>query len=336
MISWPSWAWWLVGLVAALALFVAALPWIIRPLFRLLLAPRYRFRVVGVEHLPKTGPAVVASNHVTWFDGFFLAAISPRHGKALVNAQYINLPVLRWVAHRAGIIPIPSSGPHGQRAAITAVRRALDRGEAVLIFPEAQLTRNGLLGSFYRGLEVMLKGYDHVPVIPVYLGNLWGSILSHSEGRFFLKWPRGLRRTIVVAFGPPVTPPVTTFQVRQAILAAGVRAAELLPEPRRLPETVDLSLPHLEHPELGLLAVSTPNFDRGGIHQTGHKPGTVGQAAPGVALRVVDDAGHPLPADAEGRLQALLPGRSDWAETGLRARIDRDGFVTLASPPPAV
>jgi len=135
---------------------------------------------------------------------------------------------------------------------------------------------------------------------------------------------------VIVAFGPPVLPPVTAFAVRQAVLEAGVRATALRrgPAPRR--EVTDLALPHLAHPEFGLLAVSSPDYDRGDVHQEGQKPGTVGQAAPGVALRVVDDAGRTLPPEAEGRLQALLPGQAEWVETGHRAGIDRDGFVRLA------
>ena len=50
-----------------------------------------------------------------------------------------------------------------------------------------------------------------------------------------------------------------------------------------------------------------------------------------VALRVTDDTGTPLPPDTPGRLQALLPGRPDWLDTGHRGHIDRDGFVTLVS-----
>ena len=318
----PGWAWWLVGVAAAAALFVAALPWVVQPLIRLLLFPCYDLRVVGREHIPRSGPGLLAANHVTWIDGFLLAAACPRHGKALVNASYIDVPVLRTIARRAGLIPVPSKGPRGQRAAIEATRAALDRGELVGIFPEAQLSRTGFLGSFYRGLEVILKGRDAVPVVPVYLGNLWGS--RFSFGRSADQRPRGRRRVLVV-FGPPLPPPVTTFAVRQAMQALSVRAAERHACPPLA--TIDPSLPRLEHPALGLLAASTADYQRGDVHHVGHKPGTLGQAPPGVALRAVDAAGHPLPADAPGRLQALLPGRPDWVDTGHRGRLDRDGFV---------
>ncbi len=317
------------GVVLALAAFVAALPWLIQPLLRVLLWPRYRFKVRGREHLPKTGPALLAVNHVTWLDGFFLAATCPRRGRALVNGSYINLPIIRHLARWVGMIPVPYAGPRAQRAMFAACREALDRGEVVAIFPEGQLSRNGLTGPFLRGLEVILKGREQIPVIPVFLDNLWGSLFSYSGGRFLRKWPQGWRRTVNIAYGPPVPPPVTTFHVRQAVLAAGVRAFELregAPRPRPL-EAIDPALSHLDHPEFGPLTGSTADFHRGDVHQVGHKPGTVGHPLPGVALRIVDDAGNERPPDEEGRVQALLPGRPDWAETGLRGSLTRDGFL---------
>ena len=323
----------LTAVIASLALgvglIVAFLPWVIRPLFRLMLWPRYRLNVTGREHLPKRGPIMVAANHITWLDGFLLVAACPRHGKALVNADYINFPVFGWLARRAGLIPVPFTGPKGQRAAIAATRAALDRGEAVGIFPEAQISRNGLIGPFFRGIEVMLKDRDDVVVVPVFLDNLWGSIFSNSGGRFFGKWPKGLRRTVNIVFGPPVGPPRTAFSIRLAVQEAGVVAFAMRRTASPLPETIDLSLPHLAHPELGLLAVSTADVDRPGIHQTGQKADTVGQAAPGVALRIVDDSNAVLPPDAQGRLEARVAGREGWIDAGYRGSMDREGFVKL-------
>jgi 1-acyl-sn-glycerol-3-phosphate acyltransferase len=330
---WPSN--WLIGLAVALVVLIglyAALPWLVRPMFRLLLAPRYRFKVTGLEHVPRTGPVLLALNHVGWLDGFFLVAACPRRGRALVNASYVNLPILRQIARRAGLIPVPAAGPHAHRAAIRAVCEALDRGEAVGIFPEAQLSRNGLLGPFYRGIEVIMKGRESVPVLPMYLDNVWGSIYSYSGGRFRRKGPEhlGRRRCVGVAIGPPVPAPITVFAVRQAVLEASVRAFALREGPGRPLETLDPSLPRLEHPTLGLLAASTADFDRDGIRHIGQKPDTLGHPVPGVALRAIDEAGNMLPPDAEGRLQALLPDQAGWVETDLRGSLDRDGFVRVS------
>jgi hypothetical protein len=117
--------------------------------------------------------------------------------------------------------------------------------------------------------------------------------------------------------------------MRQAVLTASVRAFEHRTGRESPLETIDLSLPHWCHPNLGLLAVSTANFDHNGIHQTGHKPGAVGLVALGVVLRAVGDQGTGLPPDVPGRLEVLLPGRASWIDTGRQGWIDRDGFVTL-------
>lgn len=321
---------WLVvagAIVLGVVLFVALLPWLIQPLLRLILWTRYRIRISGVANLPRQGPALLIANHVTWIDGFLLAAVCPRRGRALVNAGFINLPIVRHLARRVGLIAVPFTGPRAVREAIRSAREALDRGEVLGMFPEGQLTRNGLLGPFYRGIEAIVEGRAQVPVVPVYFDNLWGSIFSHSGGRFFRKRPQGWRRTVNVVFGPPVAPPITAFSARQALLATGTRAYGMRAT-RPLPlETLDLNLPRLDHPELGPLTGSTADFHQNDVHQVGHKPGSVGQALPGVALRVVDDAGALLPPDAEGRLEALVAGRDNWADTGWKARIDRDGFV---------
>src|SRR4051794_20693635 len=80
------------GLVAlALVAWVAALPWIVQPFLRLLLWLRYDIRKVGLENLPEAGPVLIASNHVSWYDGFFLAAALPRRATALVNAGVFRL-----------------------------------------------------------------------------------------------------------------------------------------------------------------------------------------------------------------------------------------------------
>ena len=330
--NWPTeWTWWLAGGATALVASVAALPWLVQPILRALLWPHYAIRVRGLEHLPRTGPALLAVNHVTWLDGFFLAAACPRRGRALVNANYINWPGFRHLARHVGLIPVPATGPRAQRAAIEAARAALERGQVVAIFPEAQLSRNGLTGHFLRGLELMLpdrKG-GTVPVIPVFLDHLWGSAFSFAGGRTFARRPGALlrRRAVGIAFGPPVAPPITADAVRRAVIEAGVRAFELRPGPTPPLETLDPALPRLVHPEFGLLAASTADYDRDGIKQTGQKPGTLGQPVPGVALRAVDDDGKPLPAETAGRLQALLAGKADWVDLGTRGSLDKDGFV---------
>jgi len=317
----------ILGLV--LVAWVVALPWIVQPFLRLVLWFRYDLRRVGLENLPRTGPVLLASNHLSWFDGFFLAASLPRRGTALVNAGVFGLPVFGFLARRCGLISVPYSGPKAQRAAIEACRKALDEGRLLGIFPEAQLSRNGLTGPFHRGLEVILSRKEDVPVIPVYLDNVWGSVMSYSDGRFVWKRPEGWRRRIVVAFGPRVESPITAFSVRQAVLTAGVTARSQLGQTPRPLETIDPALPHLDHPDLGPLTASAPDITIEDVKQLGQKPGSIGLPRPGVVIRSVDESGKPLPADGVGRVQVLVAGHPEWVDLDRRGRVDRDGFVFL-------
>jgi len=66
---------------------------------------------------------------------------------------------------------------------------ALKSGEVVCIFPEGQMTRIGQMLPFRRGMERIIKGVD-VPIIPVNLDGVWGSIFSFAGGRFLWKFPR--------------------------------------------------------------------------------------------------------------------------------------------------
>ncbi len=323
------------GIALLVAAWVAALPWIVQPFVRLVLTTRYNLRRIDLDNLPKAGPVLLVSNHISWFDGFFLAAALPRRGTALVNAGMFRLPVIGFLARRSGLIPIPYSGPRAQRAAIETARQALDAGKVLGIFPEGQLTRTGLTAPFHRGVELVLSGREHVPVVPVFLDNVWGSVYSFSGQKFFRKWPKGWRRTIVIAFGPPIRSPLTIFDVRQAVLAAGVKAFESRPSGVEPLDTIDPTLPHFDHPAYGRLTGSTADVTLDGSTQIGHKEGTVGLPLPGVAIRAVNDDGEPLAAEAEGRLQALLPGRGAWVDLDRRGRVGKDGFLTLAGSPSA-
>ncbi len=329
--------WTLLGIagitLAALAGFLFSLRWWVQSLVRLLLWPRYRLRIIGHENVPRTGPALVAANHVTWLDGFFLAAACPRRGHALVNSAYIDWPVLgRW-ARWIGLIPVPFSGPRAQRTMFQVCRKILDQGEVLGLFPEAQMSRTGLTGPFYRGLEAILAGKSDVAVVPVFLDNLWGSVFSYAGGRTSGHPQNLARRTVTVVFGPPVPPPITAFAVRQAVLEASVTAFEHRDWPPAPLETIEPEQPRFVHPELGLIAASTANFEHRGIRQIGQKPGTSGHPVPGVALRVVNERGESLPPEEVGRLLARVPGRP-WMDTGYRGSLDRDGFVRVLDAEP--
>lgn len=327
------------GLILAIlcllfAVWVLLLPWSIRPLCRFMLWPRYSIRASGIQNVPLKGPVMLAANHVTWIDGFVIASVCPRPITVLVNKDYCDNLGQRWISRRMNIIPIPHTGPKAQRFALEKMREALDQGKTVGLFPEAQLSRSGVMNPFQRGMELILKDKPDVVVIPIGLAGLWGSIFSFSGGLFFKKWPTGPRRKVGVSFGKPLANDIKAVDLREQILLEIVKATELIDTKPLVTEVIDLELGYWRHPELGILTASAPDFiqENRKIYQIANKPGSVGQVLPGVALRVVNESGEDLGYNHTGNIQARVLHRPEWIETGEIGKIEPDGFVWLADP----
>jgi acyl-[acyl-carrier-protein]-phospholipid O-acyltransferase/long-chain-fatty-acid--[acyl-carrier-protein] ligase len=198
----------------------------------------YRVRVEGLENLPEKGPALLVVNHVSWIDGILLLLTSSRPVRMIVYASYIRGWWIRWLAREMGAIPIHSSRKSMVEAIRTA-REALHNGDLVCIFPEGAITRTGQLQTFRPGFLSILKGTD-APVVPVWLGGLWGSIFSFHRGKFFWKWPRQWPYPVSILFGRPLAEPGDTQKVRRAVEALGVeamrsgRSAKMIPARRFL------------------------------------------------------------------------------------------------------
>ena len=118
--------------------------------------------------------------------------------------------------------------------ALRTARAALQGGELVCIFPEGAMTRSGQLRGFRRGMVKILEGTD-VPVLPVYLDGLWGSIFSFERGRFFWKWPKRWPFPIYIDFGKPFVNPGDVHRVRRVVQELGAQAVA-----RRLRQTTEL------------------------------------------------------------------------------------------------
>ena len=194
----------------------------------------YRLKVVGREHVPLQGGALLVSNHVSFVDGLLLIASLDRPIRFLVDARYSNYPVLRPLARVMGTIPISSSGaPREILSALREAGRLLDQGELVCIFPEGQITRTGGLLPFQSGFERIVKGRT-TPDIPVHLDRIWGSIFSYVGGRFLTKLPERIPYPITVSFGSPLPAQTAATDVRLAVEELGA-AAWMLRKPSRRP-----------------------------------------------------------------------------------------------------
>jgi acyl-[acyl-carrier-protein]-phospholipid O-acyltransferase / long-chain-fatty-acid--[acyl-carrier-protein] ligase len=178
----------------------------------------YRIRIVGQHHVPARGPALLVCNHMSHADGFLVGACIQRFVRFMVYRPYYEKPMLRWFLSH--IYAIPVAAGRDAIASLERARKELEAGHVVCIFAEGEISRTANLLPFRRGLERIAGGLD-VPIIPVYLDRVWGSIFSYERGKFFWKWPRRIPYDVTVAFGTPLPSSATAPEVRLAVMELG-------------------------------------------------------------------------------------------------------------------
>ncbi len=187
-------------------------------LFRIM----YRIRVRGMENWPRQGGAVLVANHSTWIDGAFMLIIAPRRTRMIAWSGNFSNFVMRFLGWMADVILI-SGGPKSIRRGLKSARQAVMEGQVVGIFPEGGISRTGQVQSFKRGIMRVTDGTG-VPVIPVYIDQIWGSIFTFSSSRTLWKLPRLRRRRVTMHVGRPVRNPDSIFAIRQSLQQLGARA----------------------------------------------------------------------------------------------------------------
>jgi acyl-[acyl-carrier-protein]-phospholipid O-acyltransferase/long-chain-fatty-acid--[acyl-carrier-protein] ligase len=177
----------------------------------------YRLDVAGRENVPVRGGALLTPNHVSMADAVLLIASIDRPIRFLMFRGSYEHPLVKPFAKIMGVIPIASDqGPREMLHSLRLATEALKNGEVVCIFPEGQMTRIGQMMPFRRGMERIIKGVD-VPIIPVNLDGVWGSIFSFSGGRFLWKFPRRIPYPVRITFGKPLPPTTSSQEVRRVV-----------------------------------------------------------------------------------------------------------------------
>src|SRR5882757_8045226 len=184
----------------------------------------YRLDVEGRENVPTRGGALLTPNHVSMADAVLLIASIDRPIRFLMFKGSYEHPLVKPFAKIMGVIPIASDqGPREMIHSLRLATDALKNGEIVCIFPEGQMTRIGQMLPFRRGMERIIKGVD-VPIVPVNLDGVWGSIFSFAGGRFLWKFPRRIPYPVRVTFGKPLASTATAQDVRRAVQDLGAEA----------------------------------------------------------------------------------------------------------------
>jgi|CXWL01.1.fsa_nt_gi 1-acyl-sn-glycerol-3-phosphate acyltransferase len=169
----------------------------------------YRPNYIGLENIPKTGGAMLISNHVSYMDGPIIDAgvyaACGRQVRYVIDEDIYHLPGVHYLMSLARAIPI-ASNRKSVEAAFDMISEGLRAGDLICIFPEGYLTFTGGLGRFRHGIEGIIRR-DPVPVIPMSLSGLWGSIFSRKfRGSLKRFIPRDPRLPVVVKCGAAITP----------------------------------------------------------------------------------------------------------------------------------
>jgi 1-acyl-sn-glycerol-3-phosphate acyltransferase len=181
----------------------------------------YRLDKRGAERIPENGPALIVCNHISFVDALLVSASSRRPIRFIMEAAIFRVPVIQTIASGMKAIPIASSReePEVYERAFARVAEQLRAGELVCIFPEGRLTEDGELGEFRPGLLRILSETP-VPVVPMAVCGLWGSMFSRQSKSVWRRLPRKLWSRIYVRVGEPVEPiDATPGRLREIVLA---------------------------------------------------------------------------------------------------------------------
>ncbi len=206
----------------------------------------YRLRVMGAEKIPEHGPVLMVSNHASLVDSLMISACTSRRIRFLMHEDYYRIPFLYPFAKFMGFIEVPR-GIKRLKAMMDTVRQALRDGEVVCVFPEGKITSNGLMDEFSSGYSFMIPEDMKIPVVPVRIGMVWGSIFSYYYGKLKIRLPQEIPHPVTVTFGEPIPEGTTAFELRQRISELGAET-EMLPRPSERPLHYQVAKNAKRHP----------------------------------------------------------------------------------------
>ena len=152
----------------------------------------WRVRAIGLENVPKTGPIVLAPNHFSQMDHFFVGVYLRRKIRFMAKSQLFGPPVLTYIYKHGGVFPVRRG--HHDEEAFETVRQLLDQGEMLLVYAEGGRSRSQQLGQPKPGIgRIALE--TGVPIVPV-------AIKGSERAR---QWKKLRFPKVTVQFGEPLS-----------------------------------------------------------------------------------------------------------------------------------
>jgi 1-acyl-sn-glycerol-3-phosphate acyltransferase len=197
----------LLNIAVAIYIYTLVPEFLMRFVAWMLVNTLYRIHTAGRDNIPECGAAVLVCNHVSFVDALVLSGSIRRPVRFVMWYKIFEIPFLKFLFRTAKAIPIASAkeDAHLLDEAFDQVDRELAAGNLVCIFPEGAITGDGRVQSFRPGIEKIIERRA-VPVIPIGLSGLWGSLFSRHVSGGLRRIPGKLFARVDVRIGEPVKP----------------------------------------------------------------------------------------------------------------------------------
>jgi 1-acyl-sn-glycerol-3-phosphate acyltransferase len=164
-----------------------------------------RYRVSGLQHVPATGPLLIAANHLSWYDPLILGVVLPRRVWFFTRQEIFHWPVVGGLCLLTGQIPVQRGA--SDRAALERALACLRKGQAVMIFPEGTVERQEQMLPARTG-AAMLALRSGATILPI----------AHTGTRRILRSLRSWFPRVCIEIGAPFTPRLPEGVARKAAL----------------------------------------------------------------------------------------------------------------------
>lgn len=185
--------------------------------FKFVFKTIYRIKINYESPLPKSGPVILACNHISFIDPLLVTAASNRAPIFVMDQFYFDIKILQWFYKSARAIPIVPKKvcEDGLRRAMEQIEKRLEESELVALFPEAYISKDGDLIPFKKGVSELSKKDPKIQIVPMAISGMWGSWFSrHNNGRAMVGVPkrRSFRTEIEINVGQPIMASELTTQ----------------------------------------------------------------------------------------------------------------------------
>lgn len=154
----------------------------------------WRIQALGQENIPDEGPAILASNHLSYLDHFLMPAVVDRPIYFISKAEHFDVPVQAWLFEQWGVIPLERG--EGDEEALDRAEEVLREGKLFGIYPEGTRSLDGRLHRGHTGVARLALKVG-VPVVPV---GMVGTYEALPKGQAMPSFPQ-----VEVQFGEPLS-----------------------------------------------------------------------------------------------------------------------------------